>query len=88
MRSQMFFRKWQKKRAEEFGIANVYTVEGLLADQDIEIVVNLTSPKAHTEVNLRVLRRRVSMFTRKNLLLCPLMMQIGCYPWQNKKDCL
>jgi len=39
-------------RAEEFAIPRVCTVEELLADPDIDIVVNLTVPKAHAEVSL------------------------------------
>ncbi len=63
------FPEMAKKRAEEFGIANVYTVEELLADQDIEIVVNLTSPKAHTEVNLRILEAGKHVYTEKPFAL-------------------
>ncbi|HYN87768.1 MAG TPA: Gfo/Idh/MocA family oxidoreductase, partial [Ardenticatenaceae bacterium] len=44
-----------RRRAEEFQIPRAGTVEALLADPDVEIVLNLTSPHAHTEVNLRAL---------------------------------
>jgi predicted dehydrogenase len=43
-----------RKRAEEFPIGRACTVEELLADPEIEIVVNLTVPKAHAEVNRQV----------------------------------
>ena len=39
-------------RAKEFDIPGVYSVEQLLADPEIDIVVNLTVPKAHAEVSL------------------------------------
>ena len=34
-------------KAQEFGIPRSCTVEELLADPDIQIVVNLTNPEAH-----------------------------------------
>jgi predicted dehydrogenase len=40
-----------KKKAEEFGIPKACSVEELLADPEIQIVLNLTVPKAHAEVN-------------------------------------
>lgn len=42
-----------RARAEEFGIARACSVEELLADPEISIVVNLTIPGAHAEVALR-----------------------------------
>jgi predicted dehydrogenase len=41
-----------RDRAAEFGIPRACTVEELLADPEIRIAVNITIPKAHTEVNL------------------------------------
>ena len=41
-----------RSRAEEFGIPRAYPVDELLADPEIRIVVNLTIPEAHAEVNL------------------------------------
>ena len=43
-----------KARAEEFGL-RAETVDGLLASDDIDIVVNLTVPNAHHEVSTRIL---------------------------------
>jgi predicted dehydrogenase len=37
-------------RAAEFGVPKVYTVQEMLADPEIKIVVNLTIPIAHAEV--------------------------------------
>lgn len=42
-------------RAAEFGVARACTVQELLADDSIGIVVNLTTPKAHTAVNLQAI---------------------------------
>lgn len=42
-------------QAEKWGVAGSGTVEELLADDDIEIVVNLTIPAAHVEVALQAL---------------------------------
>jgi predicted dehydrogenase len=41
-----------RDRAAEFGIPRACTVEELLADPEVRIAVNITIPKAHTEVNL------------------------------------
>jgi predicted dehydrogenase len=41
-------------RAREFGL-KVVSVDALLADPAIEIVLNLTIPKAHVAVGLRAL---------------------------------
>ena len=42
-------------KAEEFGIEKACSVEELLGDPEIQIVVNLTIPKVHAEVNLRAI---------------------------------
>ena len=52
-------------KAAENGIPRVATVEEILADADIEIVVNLTVPKAHGEVNLAALAAGKSAYTEK-----------------------
>ncbi len=41
-------------KADEYHIKAV-TVDELLADKEIEIILNLTTPQAHTEVNLKAL---------------------------------
>jgi predicted dehydrogenase len=40
-----------QEKAEEFGVPRACSVEELLGDPDIQIVVNLTIPKAHAKVN-------------------------------------
>ncbi len=54
-------------RASEFGVANAYTVEQLLADPDIQIVVNLTVPAAHGEVALKAIAAGKSVYNEKPL---------------------
>ena len=43
-----------KARADEFGL-QARSIDALLADPSVEIIVNLTIPKAHVEVGLRAL---------------------------------
>jgi len=58
-----------QKRAEEFSIPNVYTVDELLADPEIEIVLNLTAPIAHAPLNLRILEAGKHVYTEKPFAL-------------------
>lgn len=41
-----------REKAAEYGVAKVYPYAEMLADPDVEIVVNLTIPKVHAEVAL------------------------------------
>jgi predicted dehydrogenase len=54
-------------RAAEFGVPKACSVEELLADPSIEIVVNLTIPKAHGEVALAVVEAGKSVYNEKPL---------------------
>jgi predicted dehydrogenase len=56
-----------KAKAEEFKIAKACTVKELLADPEIEIVVNLTIPKAHAEVALAALAAGKHVYGEKPL---------------------
>lgn len=58
-----------RKRAEEFGIPKACTPEELLADPEIEIVVNLTAPQAHAEVNLQILQAGKHVYAEKPFAL-------------------
>ncbi len=53
-------------RAKEFGLKAV-SVEALLADPTIEIVLNLTVPKAHVEVGLKALDAGKHVYSEKPL---------------------
>jgi len=58
-----------QKRAQEYNIPNVYTVDELLADPDIEIVLNLTAPVAHAPLNLQALQAGKHVYTEKPFAL-------------------
>jgi len=56
-----------KAKAAERDIARGCTVEELLSDEDIEIVVNLTIPAAHAEVSLKALQAGKHVYSEKPL---------------------
>ncbi|HOJ12469.1 MAG TPA: Gfo/Idh/MocA family oxidoreductase [Clostridiales bacterium] len=56
-----------KAKAEEFGIPRACTVQELLSDEDIQIVLNLTIPKAHAEVTLAALESGKNVYVEKPL---------------------
>lgn len=53
-------------RAKEFGV-EALRVDQMLARDDIEIVVNLTVPLAHTDISLAVLRAGKNVYSEKPL---------------------
>jgi len=52
-------------KAAEYDIPRACSVDELLADTEIEIVINLTIPQAHTEINERVLRAGKHVYVEK-----------------------
>ena len=54
---------------EKFGIRKALTVEELLADPEIKLVVNLTIPAAHYEVNKKCLEAGKHVYCEKPLAL-------------------
>ncbi|GAA4166938.1 Gfo/Idh/MocA family oxidoreductase [Gryllotalpicola daejeonensis] len=56
-------------QAQAFGVPGFGTVEQLLADPEIEIVVNLTIPKVHAEVAHQVLAAGKHVWTEKPIAL-------------------
>ncbi len=56
-----------KKKAEEFGISRVCTVDEIFADKSIEIVLNLTIPKAHVPIGLRAIETGKHTYAEKPL---------------------
>jgi predicted dehydrogenase len=54
-------------RAEEFHIPKFCTVDELLSDPEIEIVVNLTIPNAHAEIHLKALEAGKHTYGEKPL---------------------
>ncbi len=60
-------RRKAEAKAEEFGISRICSVEELLANPEIQIVVNLTVPKAHAEVNLAIINAGKHLYSEKPL---------------------
>jgi predicted dehydrogenase len=58
-----------KDRSKEFNISKVYSVEELLNDPDIQIVLNLTIPKAHAEVSLSALKAGKNVYAEKPMAI-------------------
>lgn len=56
-------------QAESFHIPRVLHVEELLADPDIELVVNLTIPSAHAEIGLATIAAGKALYNEKPLAL-------------------
>ncbi|HYE04021.1 MAG TPA: Gfo/Idh/MocA family oxidoreductase [Planctomycetota bacterium] len=54
-------------RAKEFGVAKACSVDELLADPAIEIVINLTIPKAHVAVGLQIVAAGKHPYSEKPL---------------------
>jgi len=54
-----------REKAEEFDVPKACTVAELLADPEVEIVINLTIPRAHAEVNLAALDAGKHAYTEK-----------------------
>jgi predicted dehydrogenase len=57
------------KRAEEFNVPVACTVDELLSNPDIEIVLNLTAPAAHAEINRKALLAGKHVYTEKPFAL-------------------
>ncbi|MEZ0536543.1 Gfo/Idh/MocA family protein [Caldicellulosiruptoraceae bacterium PP1] len=55
------------EKAKEYNIPNVYTVEELLNDDEIKIVINLTIPNAHYEVCKKALEAGKHVYVEKPL---------------------
>jgi len=56
-----------RARAEEFGVPKACSVEELLADLEVEIVVNLTPHRAHGPVGIAALEAGKSVYNEKPL---------------------
>ncbi len=55
--------------AEEYGIPKVYTVEELLEDPDVQIVLNLTVPAAHSRVSVAAIEAGKNLYNEKPLAI-------------------
>jgi len=54
-------------QAEAFGVTKACSPEELLADEEVEVVLNLTVPVAHAEVSLAALEAGKQVYTEKPL---------------------
>jgi predicted dehydrogenase len=58
-----------ESRAAEYGVSRACTVKELLADPEIQIVINITTPDAHAEVGFQVLEAGKSVYNEKPLAI-------------------
>jgi predicted dehydrogenase len=58
-----------RDQAQQFGIPKVCSAEELLADPDIDVVLNLTVPQVHVEVGMAALQAGKSVYAEKPLAL-------------------
>ncbi|HEY0257131.1 MAG TPA: Gfo/Idh/MocA family oxidoreductase [Candidatus Methylacidiphilales bacterium] len=58
-----------KAKAAEHGVAKAYSVRELLADPEVDAVLNLTIPAAHAEVNLAALKAGKHAYCEKPFAL-------------------
>jgi predicted dehydrogenase len=56
-----------RKKAAEFGISRVCSVDEILADDSIELILNLTIPKAHVPIALRAIAAGKHTYAEKPL---------------------
>lgn len=56
-----------RARAEEFDIPRACTLDELLADPDIKVIINLTQPKNHAEISLAALNAGKHVYSEKPL---------------------
>ena len=55
-----------RSQAAKYGVPKVYTVEELLDDPEVEIVVNLTVPNVHAEVALKAIAAGKAVYGEKS----------------------
>jgi predicted dehydrogenase len=60
-------REAAERRGAEFGVPRVFSVDELLSSDEIDIVLNLTVPKAHADVALRALATGKHTYSEKPL---------------------
>ena len=56
-----------QEQAKKYGVSKAYGLEEVLADPEVEIVLNLTPPKAHAEVALAAIAAGKHIYTEKPL---------------------
>jgi predicted dehydrogenase len=56
-----------KSQADKYGIPKVYSVDDIFKDDSIEIILNLTVPKAHVPIGLKAVAAGKHMYAEKPL---------------------
>ncbi len=56
-----------EEKAEMYGIPKVCTVEEIMKDPDIEVILNLTIPQAHAEINIKGMEAGKHVYCEKPL---------------------
>jgi predicted dehydrogenase len=56
-----------EERAREFGVPRILAPDALLADADVDLVVNLTVPRAHAPLSAAALRAGKAVYSEKPL---------------------
>lgn len=62
-------RERAEAQASKYNVPKVYTVDELLADPEVELIVNLTIPNVHGTLGLRVLEAGKSVYNEKPLAI-------------------
>jgi len=57
------------EKAKQYDLPSAYSLDELLADPEIELVVNITPPQAHVEISLRALEAGKHVYSEKPLAL-------------------
>ena len=58
-----------QEQAEKFGVPHAIEIDELMADPEIELVINLTTPDVHAEIGLAALRAGKSVYNEKPLAI-------------------
>ena len=58
-----------RSQAQRFDIPKACSVEELLADPEIDLVINLTIPNVHADISMSILRANKSVYSEKPLAL-------------------
>ena len=58
-----------QSQAEKFGVPKAMQIDEVLADPEIELVINLTTPDVHAEIGLAALRAGKSVYNEKPLAI-------------------
>ncbi len=66
--ADMFLEK-AKEMATQYGVKKACTVDELVADSEVQIILNLTVPTAHTEINIKAIEAGKHVFCEKPLAL-------------------